>query len=56
MIIQGDVQISHIHNAALRREISERLLASLGTKPTEMPPHLMALVKQLREEPVDPSR
>ena len=55
---QGDVQISHVHNAALREEISERLAISLGQRPAGMPPHLMALMRQLRDEarkPVDPN-
>ena len=58
MIIQGDVQISHVHNAALREEISERLVISLGQKPVGMPPNLMVLMRQLRDEtpkPVDPN-
>ena len=51
---QGDVQISHVHNAALREEISERLVISLGQRPVGMPPHLMVLMRQLRDEPPKP--
>lgn len=55
---QGDVQISHVHNAALREEISERLVISLGQRPVGMPPHLRVLMRQLRDETpetVDPN-
>jgi hypothetical protein len=51
---QGDVQISDVDNAALCKEISERLVNSLGPKPFEMPPHLMVLMRQLRDEPPKP--
>jgi hypothetical protein len=47
---QGDVQISHIHNAALSREIGERLVISLSQNPVEMPPRLLMLMRQLRDE------
>ena len=56
---QADVRISHVHNAALRKEITERLVISLGQKPVGMPPHLIVLIRQLREaspEPVDQVR
>jgi hypothetical protein len=43
-------QISPIHNAALRKEISERLGISLDRKPAGMPPHLAKLMRQWREE------
>jgi hypothetical protein len=55
MINQGDIQISRVHSAALCREISERLDICLGKKPVGVPPHLMALVRQFRDEPVDPN-
>ena len=48
---RGDVRISHVHNAALRQEISERLVVSLGQRPVGMPPQLMVLIRQLRDEP-----
>jgi hypothetical protein len=48
---QGDVRISHVHNAALREEISERLVVSLGQRPVGMPPQLMVLIRRLRDEP-----
>jgi hypothetical protein len=48
---QGNVQISDVDNVALCKEISERLINSLGPKPLEMPPHLMVLMRQLRDEP-----
>ena len=47
---QVDVQISHVHNAALREEISERLVISLGQRPVGMPPHLMVLMRQFRDQ------
>ena len=50
---KGDVQISHVHNAALREEISERLVISLGQRPVGMSPYLMVLMKQLRDETAD---
>jgi hypothetical protein len=34
---RGDVEISRAHNAALRKEISERLGISLDLKPAPMP-------------------
>ena len=43
---EGDVQISHVHNAALREEIGERLVISLVQKPVGMPPNLMVLMRQ----------
>ena len=51
---QGDVQIDHVHNAALCREISERLVIALGQKPIGMSPHLMLLMSRLRDEPPEP--
>ncbi len=51
---QGDIQIDHVHNAALRGEISERLDIGLGKKPIEVPLNLMLLVSQLRDEPPKP--
>jgi hypothetical protein len=33
---QGDVQIDHVHNAALCKEISERLVIDLGRTPIVM--------------------
>jgi hypothetical protein len=55
---EGDVQISHVHNAALREEIGERLVISLVQKPVGMPPNLTVLMRQLRDQnpkPVDPN-
>lgn len=47
---QGDFQIGHIHNVALREEIGERLAISIGQKPAGMPPRLMMLMSRLRDE------
>ena len=51
---QGDIQIDHVHNAALRGEISERLGIDFGKKPIGMPLNLMLLMSQLRDEPSKP--
>jgi hypothetical protein len=48
---QGDIQIDHVHNAALCREISERLVIGLDQKTIGMPLHLMLLMSRLRDEP-----
>jgi hypothetical protein len=48
---QGDVQISHVHNAALSREIGERLVISLSQDPVGIPPRMLMLMRQLRDEP-----
>jgi hypothetical protein len=47
-------QIGPAHNAALRREISERLGISLDRKPAGMPRHLAMLMRQWREESEQP--
>jgi len=44
-------QISRADNVALRKEIGERLGASLDLKPAGMPPHLAMLVSQWRDQP-----
>ena len=48
---QEVIQIGHVHNAALCREIGERLAIALGQKPIGMSPHLMQLMSRLRDEP-----
>ena len=48
---QGEVQISGLPGAAIRKEIGERLRACLDQKLIETP-HLVMLVKRLRDEPV----
>jgi hypothetical protein len=48
---QGEVQISGLHGAAIRKEIGERLLTCLDQELIETP-HLVMLVKRLRDEPV----
>ena len=45
---QGDVQIDHVHSAALCKEISERLVIDLGRRPIAMSPRLMLLMSWLR--------
>ena len=47
----GDVQIDHVHNAALCEEISERLVIDLGRRPISMSPRLMLLMSRLRDAP-----
>jgi hypothetical protein len=47
---QGAVQISHVHNAALSREIGERLVISLNQNPVGIPPRLLMLMRHLRDE------
>lgn len=48
---EGDDQVSRVHHAALRKEIGERLGASLDQKPVGMPRHLTMLMRRLRDEP-----
>jgi hypothetical protein len=48
---QRDIRIDHVHNVALRGEISERLVVGLGKKPVGMPRHLMLLLSRLSDEP-----
>jgi hypothetical protein len=45
---QDDGSIDRVNNLALSKEIGERLRISLDQKRIEMPPNLVALVKQLR--------
>jgi len=44
-------QISRADNVALRKEIGERLGASLDLKPAGMLPHLAMLVRRWRDQP-----
>jgi hypothetical protein len=53
---QGDVEISRLHNAAIRKEISERLAIGMKPELSVMPPHLMMLMGQLRDGPLSPLR
>lgn len=46
-----DIQTDHIHIAALRTEIGERLVIGLGKEPVGMPLHLMLLMSRWRDEP-----
>jgi hypothetical protein len=48
---KGDVQISGANSLALRREIADRLGASLDRKPAQLPPHLTMLMDRFRDEP-----
>jgi hypothetical protein len=36
---QRDVEVSRLHNLAIRKEISERLAIGMKPKPSAMPPH-----------------
>ena len=49
-----DIQFDHVHNAALCREIGERLAIGLGKMPIGMPLHLKLLTSRLRDEPLIP--
>ena len=51
---QGDFEVSRLHNAAIRKEISERLAIAIKPKLSVMPPQLMMLMRQLRDEPLSP--
>ncbi len=53
---EDDGQISVANSAALRREIADRLGASLDRKPVQLPPQLMVLMDRLRAVPpeIDP--
>jgi hypothetical protein len=48
---EGDSQISRVHSMAICREIGDRLGTSLLQKPVRMSPHLIALMKRLRDGP-----
>jgi hypothetical protein len=52
---RADVQIDHVHNAALCKEIGERLVVDLGEMPIVMSPRLMLLMSRLRDEPLIPT-
>jgi hypothetical protein len=45
---QGEVEISHLHNVAIRKEISERLATGMKLEPSGMPLHLTMLMEHLR--------
>jgi len=42
-----DVQINRIHSGAIRKAIGEVLSVGLGRQSGELPPRLLALMKQL---------
>jgi hypothetical protein len=42
-----DVQINRIHSGAIRKAIGEVLSVGLGRQSSELPPRLLALMKQL---------
>jgi hypothetical protein len=48
---QDEVQLSGLHGAAIRKEIGEQLRACRDQELTETP-HLVMLVKRLRDEPL----
>lgn len=50
---RGDIEISRANNAALRKEIGERLGIHLDLKPTAMPQHLAMLMRQWRDQPLN---
>ena len=43
----GDVQIDRTHNAAIRREIGDRLRISLNAERLPLPPRLLSLMDRL---------
>ena len=47
---ENDDRIDRVHSAALRKEIGERLRISLDQRQVEMPPNLLKLMEQLRDE------
>jgi hypothetical protein len=49
---RGDIEISRAHNAALRKEIGERLGINLDLKPAAMPPHLVMLMRRWCDQPL----
>jgi hypothetical protein len=51
---RGDAEISRLHNVAIRKEIGERLAIGMKPKPSGIPPHLMMLMRRLRDEPLSP--
>jgi hypothetical protein len=51
---QGEVEISHLHNVAICKEISERLAVGMKLTPSGMPPHLIMLMRRLRDKPLSP--
>ncbi|HEV7877623.1 hypothetical protein [Bradyrhizobium sp.] len=46
----GDVQIDRAHNAAIRREIGDRLRISLNAERTPVMPGLQTLLERLAAE------
>jgi hypothetical protein len=51
---RGDIRIDRVHNAAVCREIGERLVIDLGETPIGMPQHSMLLRSRLRDAPPKP--
>ena len=51
---QGDVEISRLHNVAICKEIGERLAIGMKPKLSGTPPHLIMLMRQLRDKPLSP--
>jgi hypothetical protein len=49
---QGEVEISRLHNAAIRKELSAGFAIGMKREPSVMPPHLVTLVRLLRDEPL----
>ena len=47
---QSDIQIDHIHNDAVCKELGERLEKALGPQSIELNPRLLSLMKQLSEQ------
>jgi hypothetical protein len=47
---ESSVQISRVHQAAICKEIGERLRTCLDL-PDRLPPRLLGLMEQLRDEP-----
>jgi hypothetical protein len=47
---QGDVEISRLQNVAIC--IGEQLAICMKPKPAGIPPHLMMLMRRLRDEPL----
>ena len=53
---RDDVEISRLHNVAICKEIGEQLAICMQPKASGMPPHLMMLMRRLRDEPLTSAR
>ena len=47
---QGGVEISRLHKLAICKEIGERLAVDMKPKAAGIPPHLMTLIRRIRDK------